>query len=328
MFENIDKGCGIFIMQIEEVSQEKYDLIVKDDRYVYSSSRFNELNSYKVETVKYLLFKNSKYRFGLIIGIKEGEVLCPFSAPFSSIVPIKDVKIQYYDEAVDALISYAVGNKYRGIRIILPPFFYNETEISYFVNTLYRKNFIIQNMDLNYQFHLNREFVDNYGDHLPSDKKRELVISLESDLLFQRCENKVEMERAYSVLAENKRQKGYPMKMTYKQVLDTSEIVDCDFFLVSRREDDIAAGLVHHINDKVAQIVYWGHISGFSECKPMSFLAYNLIEYYAERGFDYLDVGPSTEDSVPNYGLCNFKQGVGCKTNLKLTLKWEYDRVE
>lgn len=50
-------------------------------------------------------------------------------------------------------------------------------------------------------------------------------------------------------------------------------------------------------------------------------MAYKLQEYYFLKGKKYLDIGPSTDFSIPNYGLCNFKESIGCDISLKLSFE-------
>ena len=53
----------------------------------------------------------------------------------------------------------------------------------------------------------------------------------------------------------------------------------------------------------------------------MNFLAFKLFEYYAEPKA-FLDIGPSTEKGIPNVGLCNFKESIGCNVTPKFVLEW------
>jgi hypothetical protein len=308
-------------MIIEDVSIERYKEIVKDVTYVFNSTSFNELNKHKVDELKYLLFKDKKYRFGLYVGIKDDEVLCPFSAPFGTMVAIKTpVSIKYYDEAIDTLESFVSQNNYKSLRFILPPMFYDETGISIFVNTLFRKGYSFKNIDLNFQFDLKKFSTKKYVEIIPYNARKNLRIALSSDLSIKHCETKEEVKRAYNVIAENRELKCYPLRMSYKQVIDTVQIVDHDFFLVIKEEEAIAAALIYYVNEDVAQVIYWGGRLGFSEVKPINYLAYQLIHYYGEKGLNYLDIGPSTENSIPNYGLCDFKNSIGCDISSKITM--------
>ena len=90
-------------MDINEISCKEYDNLVKEPFSVFDSSAFCELNRWKVDDVKYLVFNDGKNRFYLIAGIKDGVVKFPFSASFSMLANISfHNKIICYHEAVKA----------------------------------------------------------------------------------------------------------------------------------------------------------------------------------------------------------------------------------
>ena len=96
--------------------------------------------------------------------------------------------------------------------------------------------------------------------------------------------------------------------MTWEQVYETAKIINADFFLVNDMEKPIAAAIVFHVTHSIVQVIYWGDRVGYSEKKPMNFLAFKLFEYYKNVGIKIIDLGPSTLNSVPNHGLCEFKE--------------------
>ena len=63
----------------------------------------------------------------------------------------------------------------------------------------------------------------------------------------------------------------------------------------------------------------------FSEFKTMNFLSYEVFKYYKENGIKVVDIGPSTEDSIPNHGLCEFKESIGCDLSPKYSF---YKKIE
>jgi len=71
------------------------------------------------------------------------------------------------------------------------------------------------------------------------------------------------------------------------------------------------------VAEETVQVIYWGDLPQFSEYKTMNFLSYNIFKHYKEAGIAMIDIGPSTEDSIPNYGLCEFKESIGCDINIK-----------
>ena len=88
--------------------------------------------------------------------------------------------------------------------------------------------------------------------------------------------------------------------------------------------NDIAAAQVFHVCEGIVQVIYWGDVPGYSVLKPINYLAYELINFYGERGFQYIDIGPSSEKGRPNYGLCDFKSSIGCDLNAKFSFKKIY----
>jgi len=103
------------------------------------------------------------------------------------------------------------------------------------------------------------------------------------------------------------------------------KIVKHDVFIVKKDEKTIASAIIYRLNDRIAQVIYWGDVPGYSKCRPMNWLSYQVVTYYKQLGFSWLDIGPATENGVPNYGLCDFKQSIGCETSLKFTLTKKYD---
>lgn len=71
------------------------------------------------------------------------------------------------------------------------------------------------------------------------------------------------------------------------------------------------------VNEQCYQVIYWGDIGEYEMKRPMNYLAYKVYEFYANKGIEVLDIGPSTEEGAPNYGLCDFKESIGCEVSMK-----------
>jgi len=80
--------------------------------------------------------------------------------------------------------------------------------------------------------------------------------------------------------------------------------------------------MVFHVSSVVVQVVYWGDLPEYAHLKTMNFLSYKLFEYYTGTNIHVIDIGPSTENSIPNFGLCEFKESVGCEITNKLTFQY------
>jgi hypothetical protein len=85
----------------------------------------------------------------------------------------------------------------------------------------------------------------------------------------------------------------------------------------------VAAAIVYRVSPQICQLIYWGDAPGFESSRPMNMLALKMFELFKAMGVDYLDIGPSSEDGIPNAGLCAFKESVGCTGDLKYTFEFD-----
>jgi lipid II:glycine glycyltransferase (peptidoglycan interpeptide bridge formation enzyme) len=137
--------------------------------------------------------------------------------------------------------------------------------------------------------------------------------------LFKVCKTQEEEAIAFAIIKKNREVRGFPLRMTWEQIEETIKVIKADFFLLyNDSKETIASAMVFHINSKVVQVVYWGDLPEFSHLKTMNFLSYKIFEYYQDSTVEIIDIGPSTEDSIPNYGLCEFKESIGCDITTKL----------
>lgn len=307
-------------MELLVVDKDEYHKVVDGAYNVFNGALFNDVNSKKADEVYYFLFKEGKYRLGLVVGLKNSTILSPFSAPFGGFSYLRDdVRINHIEGALEALESWAASNKINEIKFVLPPLIYHHTFISKQINVFFRSNYQVANIDLNYYLECGLTG-DAYKRQLWNSARKSLNRALVSDLVFWKCTSEREKNLAYSVIEKNRRWKGFSLKMSYHDIVKTNDVIEKDFFLVcDKAEAVIASAIVYHVADGVVQVVYWGDMPGYSLQRPMNFLSYMIFNHYNSLDVKYIDVGPSTEGSVPNYGLCEFKESVGCKIVPKYT---------
>lgn len=309
-------------MEILEVSADEYAETLKTPYHAYNSAAFNLLNSTKCDAVFYLLFREGKFRLGIVGGSQENSFHSPFSAPFGGFSFVSgDIRLQYIEEAIRLLQSWADDKEFASIRLTLPPPVYGGDFIAKQANCLWRGNFDISAIDLNYSFNL-EAFNGNYPERIWYNARKNLQVSLKSGLHFIICTADDEKKLAYNIIKENRESRGYPLRMTWQQVSETVRIIQADFFLVYKDEQTpVASALVFHVGKSIVQVIYWGDLLGHSEVKPVNFIAFKLFEYYKSAGKRIVDIGPSTENSLPNYGLCDFKESIGCEISPKYTFR-------
>lgn len=307
-------------MEIVEAGYKEYAYIVQNTYHVFGSAAFNQINEDKVDAVYYLLFKDGKYRLGIIGGIRNNIFQSPFSAPFGGFSFIQDdIRISYIDEAIQLMENWAKSKNLDGIKITLPPTIYQPSFLAKQINSLYRNRFLINSIDLNYAYAL-QKFNADYAASIWYNARKNLKIALQNDFSFKQCENSIEQQTAYNIIKQNREARGFPLRMTWEQVQLSASIIKADYFLVKNNKNiPIAAAIVFHVTASIVQVIYWGDLPDFAQLKTMNFLSFKVFEFYKQAQIEIIDIGPSTENSIPNYGLCEFKESIGCDISEKLS---------
>lgn len=304
-------------MTIIEVSADEYQAQFPFAKLIYGSTIFANLNQHKSKTVRYLLFHDTKIRFGIILGQHEDKKLCsPFSAPFGGLEYKNHNSIDAIEHAYSAL-SDLIHEEGKQVNITLPPYIYDPDFVTMQANVLSRLGKLVW-MDVNYSFPVSR--FSNYEAELTRAGKKNLHQALGNDFHFKRLDSreKTDVERAYRIIERNRSEHGYPLRMTLSDVLDTIRIIPADFFVLTYKGIDVAAAQVFYVTKEIGQVIYWGDLHEFSSFRTMNRLAYEMFCYYHKQGnLQILDIGPSSEQGIPNVGLCNFKESIGCLTSPK-----------
>jgi len=308
---------------VRRVSADEYEKLVSDKRVFFNEPRFTELNKDKADEVHYLiLMRENSARFGLIAGRVGTEMRTPFSAPYSyPVAIINESKQETIDAALSVFEGYCKAEGAESIRFIFPPFFYDEHLLSGWVNSFYRSGFEIQNLDINYALNLEKLNVDEdtYGKLITQKGRKGLRRAERSGLEIIHCKTEEEYKAAYETIQVGHESKGFPVKMSYDQLMDTMKLVEHDAFIVRKDGVNIVAEVLYRVNDRIVQGIYTGTHPNYMDCNGMNLLTWYTIKHYGEKGYKILDKAISTEDSIPNYGLCNFKESVGCERSLKYT---------
>lgn len=310
--------------KIERVSFNEYKELVPDTQVFFNRPEFAELNKNKVDELYYLLSKKGESdRFGIICGRVGNELRCPFSAPYSYPVEIKKhMKIDSYEGTLYALEEFCKTNGIEKIRFVFPPFFYNEHGLSAWLNIFYRKGYSVANADISYAIDLDIMDVDEetYGKMIHEKGRKGLRRAIRKNLTITHCESEEEYLEAYTIMSKGHEYKGFPVKLSYDELRDTMKIADrADAFIVRQDGVGIVAEFLYAVNDKIVQGIYTGTLPEYMDCNGMNMLTYYTIRYYSNLGYKILDKATATENSVPNYGLCDFKDSVGCKRSIKYT---------
>jgi len=278
--------------------------------HVFNKKEFIELNKHKCSELHYLDFNG----INIVLGEKSGELYSHFSAPFGGFSSLqKTPSLEMMENACEKLYEW-LKEKNKKCHITLPPPLYNENLVSLSFYSLQNRGFSIEYTDLNYSLNLSKSLQ-------PSPNFcRDLKVALKKNMLFKKCESISENEIAYEIINTNRKERGYPPHLSFEELQKTKKVCDIDCFLLYLDEIPVAGAFVYLTTPEIAQLILWGDKREYKKFCPMSLFAMRIAEHYKERDFYYFDLGPTSKNGIPNYGLSYFKHKMGCEISLKHTV--------
>lgn len=302
------------IITISEITATDYQHTFAQPRVIYGSLPFTRVNAARARRIIHAVALDEAGRaiLGLTIGEREGGLFAPFSAPFAMF----DYNREHSTEAVFEAVAAFVG-KYPGLQLTLPPAIYYPSMNSKLTMSLLAAGARLQFTDWNYHIDLTRP----YKESLTSAARNKLSGAMRDGFHLEPSTP----ERAYEVIRKNREYKGYPLRMSLTQVLATvkpSGPVKADFLVLTDGEHDVASAMIYHVAPEIAQVIYWGNTPEGPCRNPMNLLAAEVCMLYAGAGVKLLDLGPSSEGGVPDFGLADFKESVGALCSPRLTFRF------
>lgn len=307
-------------MICKKTDRQTYKSVINQPFTVFHSNEFNELNNKKCDDLLYLLFEDSKYRAGIIFGIEGRNLKSPFSAPYGGINFLKDARPKMIYRIIDSLKSQVGELGFNSIEITLPPMIYSQDHLSKELHAFIYNGFEIDVIDINN--HIDLTNIDDPLTLYNRNARRNYDSSASQQMDFKLAKTYAEKKKGYEVIKKNRSEKGYPLKMSFNEVMSTLEIVPGDIFLCEFNGEVIAAALIYSVNKFVNQVIYWGHLENYERVYPMHYFIKSIIDYFSQQkaNIKFLDVGPSSEEGNINNGLFYFKRSIGCKSSLKYSV--------
>lgn len=307
-------------MEIRELQPAEYATIFEAKvPHIYNTVAFSELNRSKTEAVHYLgFYDGTRPRLGIILGERDGKLLSPFSAPFGGFSQPKPQTAAFVFEAVSLLKDY--GRKQSmSIRITLPPAIYSTSLTSLTASALALHGKLLWN-DVNY--HRELDFHEAPEEKFSQKARKNRKVAAETGFLIEKieCPDIESLLRAYSVIQDNRKSLGYPLRMTFEDVAETAGVVGA-FVFIGRQKEDAVAALVYRATTEIAQVIYWGDRIAVRGQNLMNLFAAEVMNRCRDMGFRVLDIGPSSSEGIPAAGLCRFKESLGCTATVKPTFE-------
>lgn len=131
-----------------------------------------------------------------------------------------------------------------------------------------------------------------------------------------------ELGAVHEVIAANRAAKGHAMSMSLEQLQTMADACPDAMVLFGSRDGMrlVAAALCLRLSAEILYVFYWGDLLGYAAHSPVVGIADVIYRYCQAEGFRLVDIGTSTVDRTPGFGLIQFKRGLGFTESLKLRL--------
>ena len=213
-------------------------------------------------------------------------------------------------ELIEVLINYAKKNKFDGIRLTIPPVFYQNRASNYIDYALLRNGFKYLKREVTSTLFIENDVKANLGKFKPSHaravrKARETGIDIKVSK---------DVESFYAILKENlKIRHGVNPTHTIEELYDIIDLFpnSINIFGAFYKGEMIAGVLNFIIKPDVVLAFYISHKEKFQELRPLNLLFYSIFEWCIKGKIKVYDFGIFTMDGEPNMGLGRFKENFG-----------------
>ncbi len=260
-------------------------------------------------------------------GVDGDTAKAPYSAPFSLIYPRAKWHLEELCGVVDGLAACGRQLAVRNVSFALAPLFYSPEIVNAEIAVLGHAGFRVKHVEINHYFDLDDfESADQFTNVLSRNARKNYRRALKSGLHFEPIAAD-RYEPAYDIIRQNREDKGYFVKLSLAHICDlmamqTSTIRCFGVRAGSEPSSElIASAIVFDITPDISQVIYWGDRREHQLDRPMALLAMRLIEHYKGLGKRFLDIGPSSQGGIINFGLADFKKSIGCRNSIKATFQ-------
>jgi hypothetical protein len=285
---------------------------------MYSSNKFLKIAPLENFTLEKIKINNSNVKYLYSIA-KDNELTFGIYAPFWYPKFIKkNLNDNQLYAIIENLINFKYKNKFKCIRLKLPPNFYNVNLLT-FKDQIMKSGFKKKNNYLHSYISLNDyENVDKYINSLsPSSKNN--INYYKKKIKFFKIDNSNydDLKSCYNLIQLNRNRKNLKLKYNYQYLKKLSEnfTEKLKIFYLTDEKEKLASAICHHTQENIVYISNWGDFHNYKRNINYYFY-YCIFKYFKDLNFDYIDFGFTTSPSQENKGLYNFKSNLRNKFTL------------
>lgn len=319
------------IVEYQSCHKEEWDEFVRDSNNgtMFHLIRFLEYHPPGRFPFHHLLFREKDEIVAVLPGglWDNGMFESPVGASYGSFVA-KDIKVESALSVVDAFDDYCRSKGIKEVFLTPAPFIYQRSFSQNFDFVLMFRGYSYQRHYISHAIKLARGA--NPLDSFQRTARRNVRKTMRN--VDVSVEVSDDYNSFYSILVENKKKFEAKPTHSYEDLIKLKELLPdrLVLFLLKVNGTPAAGSLMFDCNPKVALCFYNMLRYEFEEYKPVYRLMYEVVNWAAEKGFEWLDIGVSQDTHAenpmtPSLNLITFKEKFNSRGLLRSTF---YKKVQ
>ena len=321
----------MLIIEYSEEWKNKWDEFVlnSNNGTIFHLQKFFDYHPKGKFTFNHLIFLEGEKIVALLPGsiIEDALFESPIGASYGSIVT-NDIKFNKALEIVEALLEYG---KTKGIK----EFLLTPAPIIY-------ESYPNQNLDFALLWSGFKYDLHYISSAIKLDKDLDIISRFQPTIrrnirkTLRNNDIRVEVNERYDefhpILIKNKQKHNVKPTHSYEDLLRLNELLpdQLKLFMVYYKDTPIGGSLMFIVNDNVAVCFYNMLLYKYAQYKPIQRVMYEVVKYFTERDFKYIDIGVSQDTSAenpmtPSLSLIEFKEKFDAKTIMRNTFRIRID---
>ena len=247
--------------------------------------------------------------------VAPGHFRSPRRGTFGGFEFGRNLRLETIEAFIEHVETELVTRGARKIEIRDSPAIFDPGKSALLANVLHRRGYFPSAPDLDYFLLIDNEPI---WEKLKPSRRQRIHRCRRAGITVKELESR-DFRRAYEVIAENRKSRGFPISMTYESLAKMREVFPRRLFAFGAFKDGTmtASSICLDVNPSVFYVFYWGDLPGYEKFSPVTLLAEFIYDFARSRGFRLIDFGTATKDGRPIYGLINFKREIGGFPSLK-----------
>lgn len=287
-------------------------------------SLFSDLNYYKLHTVptqRSFLFQScSTHTKQPVMQIyfheKENGILSsPLKGSFGGLEVFESVPMPIMYDFTKEVCQRLKEKEIKKIEITSPPQIYNPHLISEIQFVYHSLGFQIYRAEINFSIAVQTQ---DFQTHIDHGNRKKLRIFHDQGCQTRQLDPS-DYKQAYDLIAANRERKKYTLSMSWSQLQETINLFPEQTYIFGSflKDKMISAAICFQVLPHVLYVFYWAEDENFLHLSPVTGLAEALYKVAQDKKITILDLGVSSIESTPNWGLIRYKTNLGGIPSLK-----------